>query len=80
MPSDRECAQQPGSVCTHQGLCVLTGECPQLIEEGTETTGTRESVNQGRFHTHNHSPEEAYHKKEWVEDGTTGYILEEVTH
>ena len=58
-------------MCTHQGLCTFTGEGPHLISEGTENTGTRESVNQGRLCTHTHSPEEAYQKKEWVEAGNT---------
>ena len=34
-----------------------------LILEGTETTGTRESMNQGRLCMHTHSLEKAYHKK-----------------
>ena len=49
------------------GVCPATGECLHLISEGTETTGTRESENQGRLYTPTHSPEKAYHKKEWVE-------------
>ena len=53
------------------GMCPATGECLHLISEGTETTGTRESGNQGRLCMHTHSPEEAYHKKEWVEAGNT---------
>ena len=70
-PATRECAQEWGSVCTHQSLCAPTGECLHLISEGVETTGTGESVNQGRRCVHTHSPEEAYHKKEWVEAGNT---------
>ena len=54
-----------------QGLCASTRECPHLISEGTETTGTRESENQGRLCAHIHSPEETYHKKEWVEARNT---------
>ena len=53
----RKCAPQ-------QGLYALTRECPHLISEGTETTGTRENVNQGRLPTHTHNMEEAYHKIE----------------
>ena len=60
-------------------MYALTGECPHLTAEGTETTGTEQgvynserpkttgtggSVNQGRLRTHTHSLEEAYHKKE----------------
>ena len=44
-------------------LCAPTGECPHLISEGTETTGTRESANQGRLCAYTHIPELAYHKK-----------------
>ena len=40
-----------------QGLCTPTGECPHLILEGTETTGTGESVNQGRLLMHTHGLE-----------------------
>ena len=58
-----------GRVPSDWSLCAPTGECPHLISEGTETTGTRESVNQRRLCTHIHIPEEAYHKKEWVEAG-----------
>ena len=54
-----------------QRVCPSTRECLQLITEGTETTGTRETVNQGRLCTHTHSPEKAYHKKEWVEAENT---------
>ena len=54
-----------------QGLCTPTGECPHLILEGTETTDTRESANQGRLRAQTHSLEEAYHKKEWVEARNT---------
>ena len=50
-----------------RGVCPSTRECLHLISEGTETTGTRESANQGSLCSHTHSPEEAYHKKEWVE-------------
>ena len=45
-------------------VCGLNKECPHLISEGTETTGTGESANQGRLRTHSPSPEEAYHNKE----------------
>ena len=49
-------AQLPGSVPIHRGVSAPHSE-------GTETTGTRESANQGRLCTHTHSQEEAYHKK-----------------
>ena len=52
-------------------MCPATSECLHLISEGNETTGTRESANQGRLCVHTHSPVEAYHKKEWVEAGNT---------
>ena len=54
-----------------QGMSASNRECPHLISEGTETTGIRESVNQGRLCVHTHSSEEAYHKKEWVEARNT---------
>ena len=39
-------------------------ECLHLsYSEVTETTGTRESANQGRLCTNTHIPEKAYHKK-----------------
>ena len=63
VPSDREHAQQLGSVHTHHSPYVHTRKCPHLILEGTETTGTRESVNQGRLSTHTHSLEKDCHKK-----------------
>ena len=49
-----ECAHPLGSVC-------MMGECQHLISEGTEATGTGDSVNQGRLCMHTHSLEEAYH-------------------
>ena len=49
----------------------MTREGPHLIKEGPGATGTRESANQGRLRVHNHSPGEAYHKKEYVEVGNT---------
>ena len=63
--------QSPLHPATLQGLCTSTADCWHLISEGSETTGTRESANQGRLCSHTHSPEEAYHKKEWVEAGNT---------
>ena len=48
---------------THWGLYALTRECPHLILEGIETTGTRESVNQEMLCAHTINPEEDYHKK-----------------
>ena len=63
MHSDQEWAHD-------QGLCATTGKCLDLISEGTETTSTRETENQGRF-THTPSPENTYHKKEWVGDENT---------
>ena len=52
-----------GSVPRYRAVCPVTRECLHLISEGTETTGTRESVNQGRLCMHTHRPEKAYHKK-----------------
>ena len=39
-----ECAQRPGSVPRDWGLSTSTGECPHLISEGAETTGTNQGV------------------------------------
>ena len=49
---------------TTRGRVPSKWECLHLISEGTETTGTRESANQARLCTHNHSMEKVYHKKE----------------
>ena len=62
----------PPSHQSVRGVFASTSECPHLILEGTETTDTRESANQGRLRAQTHSLEEAYHKKEWVEARNTG--------
>ena len=61
-----ECAHRPGSVCTHWSLYAPTWECPHLISEGAETTGTGESANQGRPRAHTQSPEEGECLNLWV--------------